>query len=58
MKQESEVIHQSQPYCSGSWQAQEITTAASYFIAKEMMPFNIVEWLGFKKLVEKLDEQY
>ena len=51
-------IERTQPYPSGSKRAQEITNALSHFIAKEMMPFNIVERLGFRKLLNKLDDRY
>ena len=51
-------IEQTRPYPSGSKRAQEITNALSHFIAKEMMPFNIVERPGFQKLLNKLDDRY
>lgn len=51
-------IERTQPYPSGSKRAQEITNALSQFIAKEMMPFNVVERPGFQKLVNKLDGRY
>ena len=51
-------IERTQPYPSGSKRAEEITNALSHFIAKEMMPFNIVERPGFKKLLSRLDERY
>jgi len=51
-------IEQTQPYLSSSKRAQEITNALLYFIAKEMMPFNIVEQPGFRKLLSKLDNRY
>jgi len=54
----SQVIERIQPYPSGSKWALEITNTLSYFIVIEMMPFNIIEQPGFKKLVSKLDEQY
>ena len=49
-------IKQTQPYLSSSKWAQEITNALVHFIAKEMMPFNIIECLGFHKLLRKLDD--
>jgi len=48
-----QAIERPQPYSSGSKGAIEITNALSHFIVKEMMPFNIVERPGFKKLVSK-----
>jgi len=48
-----QAIDRTQPYPSGSKQALKITNTLSYFIAKEKMPFNIVERPGFKKLVSK-----
>jgi len=53
-----QVIERTQPYPSSSKWALEITNSLSYFIVKKMMPFNIVEQPGFKKLVSKLDERY
>ncbi|MBN3304884.1 LRC59 protein, partial [Amia calva] len=41
-----------------SKQAQELNVAVAYFIAKDMMPFQIVEKFGFRKLVEKLNPTY
>ena len=38
-----------------SKQWQEIT---SCFIAKEMMPVNVVEWPRFKEMIQKLDPCY
>ena len=35
-----------------------ITNALSHFIAKEMMPFNIVEQPNFKELMSILEEWY
>jgi len=51
-----QAIERTQPYPSGSKQDLEITNALSHFIVKEMLPFNIVERPGFKKLLSKLDE--
>ena len=38
--------------------AQNITKAVGYFIAKDMMPLNVVHGVGFCKMVEKLNPQY
>ena len=35
--------------------AQDITKAVGYFIAKDMMPLNVVYGVGFRKMVEKLN---
>ena len=51
-------IERTQPYPSSSKRAQQIANALSYFIAKEMMPFNIVECPGFQKLLNRLDDRY
>ena len=51
-------IERKQPYPTSSKRAQEITNALSQFIAKEMMPFNIVERPGFQRLLQKLDDHY
>ena len=51
-------IERKQPYPTSSKRAQEITNALSQFIAKEMMPFNIVERPGFQRLLQKLDDRY
>lgn len=39
-------------------QEEEITAAMGYFIAKDMMPFQIVEKKGFKALMEKVAPKY
>jgi len=51
-------IERMQPYPSSSKRAQEITNALSHSIVKEMMPFNIVERPGFRKLLNKLNDRY
>ena len=51
-------IERTQSYPSGSKRKQEITNALSLFIAKEMMPFSMVEHSGFQNLVNKLDDRY
>ena len=53
-----EAVERTQPYLRSSRRWQEITTSVTNFIAKEMMPVNIVERQGFKDMVRKLDCRY
>ena len=48
-------IERTRLYPSSNKRAQEITNAMSHFIVEEMMPFNIVERPGLRKLLKKLD---
>ena len=53
-----EAVERTQPNLRSSRRWQEITTSVTNFIAKEMMPVNIVERQGFKYMVRKLDCRY
>ena len=53
-----EAVERTQPYPRSSRRWQEITTSVTNFIAKEMMPVNIVERQGFKDMVRKIDCRY
>ena len=54
----SEAAKCTQHYVQSSKRWQEITTFVTKFIAKEMMPVSVVEWAGFKEMVQKLNPRY
>jgi hypothetical protein len=46
------------PYDKGSRIHREITTAITYYLAKDMVSINTVTKDGFKNLLRKLDRRY
>ena len=52
------VIEHGMHYNPKSVQTQQINHANTYFLAKDMQPYNTVEKSGFKAMVAKFNPQY
>jgi len=53
-----EVLKMKSKYAPTSEKHKAITKSIGVFIAKDMRPYDIVENVGFKKMVDELDSRY
>lgn len=58
LKQTRQLQQQSSPYEKHSKRNKASTYAISFSLAKDMMPLSAVKWIGFRYLVNVLDQRY